>query len=158
MGSPAPPELGIFWFVQQPGTPPRLVGHGVAVADGERYGDYINHPGEHLRYWPHAKPYLPSVFHDHGHKDWPRGRVLYNTKTQAFEVYLNEQLRTLTFEAEIHAYFQLARGYDFLCVRSALIRGALQTSAGGPALRSAEGSERGFASCGRIAFAEPNRE
>jgi hypothetical protein len=100
-------RTGHFWFVQKPGAPPRLVGHGVALADGERYGDYINYPGEHLRYWPDAKPYLPAFFHDHGHKDWPRGRVLYNTKTQTFEVYLNEQLRTPTFEAEILAYFNL---------------------------------------------------
>lgn len=99
--------MGIFWFVQQPGAPPTLVGHGVAVADGELYGDDINYPGEHLRYWPHANPFLPSYFHDHGHKDWPRGRVLYNTKTQAFEIYLNEQLQTPTFEAEILAYFNL---------------------------------------------------
>jgi hypothetical protein len=102
-----PPKVGILWFVQQPGAPPKLVGHGVAVADGERNGDYLNYPEEHLRYWPDAKPDLPFFFHDHGPKDWPRGRVLYNTKTQAFEVYLNEQLLTPTFVPEILAYFSL---------------------------------------------------
>ena len=104
-GSPAVPEVGIFWFVQQPGTSPTLVGSGVAVADGELYGDYINYPGEHLRYWPDVNPLLSPFFHDRGLKDWPRGRVLYNTKSQGFEVYLNEQLQTPKFVAEILIYF-----------------------------------------------------
>jgi hypothetical protein len=49
----------------------------------------------------------------HGHKDWPRARVLYNTKTQASEVYLNEQLQTPTFEAEILAHFSLPETTTF---------------------------------------------
>jgi hypothetical protein len=100
-------KVGIFWFVQEPGASARFVGSGVAVSQGERYGEYINYPGEHSRYWPDVKPCLSSFFHDHGHKDWPRGRVLYNTKTQAFEVCLNEQLQTPKFLAEILAYFNL---------------------------------------------------
>ena len=100
-------EVGIFWFVQEPGASARFVGSGVAVSEGARYGEYINYPGEHSLYWPDIKPRLSFFFHDHGPKDWPRGRVLYNTKTQAFEVYLNEQLQTPKFVAEILACFNL---------------------------------------------------
>ena len=106
-GPPSVPEVGIFWFIQQPGSPPTLLGSGVAVKDGEPYGDYINYPGEHLRYWPDIKRHLSPFFHDCKCKDWPRGRVIYNTKTQRFDVYLNEQLQTPGFESEILAYFNL---------------------------------------------------
>lgn len=106
-GSPAVPEVGIFWFVQQPGTSPTLLGSGVAVEDGEPYREYMNYPGEHSRYWPDIKPHLSPFFHDCGPKDWPRGRVTYNTTSQRFDVYLNEQLLTPKFEAEILIYFNL---------------------------------------------------
>jgi hypothetical protein len=105
--SQAGPEIGIFWFIQEPGKVPTLLGTGVAVEDGEPYGDYINYPREHSQYWPEIKQRLPSFFHHCGAKDWPRGRVIYNAKTQHFDVYLNEQLQTPEFEAEILSYFNL---------------------------------------------------
>jgi hypothetical protein len=107
LGSAAIPEVGIFWFIQQPGTPPRLLRFGVSIENAERYGDYLNHPGEHSRYWPDIKRRLSTFFHDSEPKDWPRGRVIYNTRTQRFDVFLHEQLQTPEFEAEILAYFKL---------------------------------------------------
>jgi hypothetical protein len=105
--SSASPKVGIFWFIQQPGKAPTILGSGVAVRNGAQYREYINYPGDHLRYWLEAKPRLPPFFHDCGPKDWPRGRVIYNTKTQRFDVYLNEQLQTPKLEAEVLAYFGL---------------------------------------------------
>jgi hypothetical protein len=93
-----------FWFIQEPGAVPTLLGSG---GDGEPYGAYVNYPGEHSQYWLEIKPRLPPFFHDCGAKDWPRGRAMYNAKTQRFEVYLNEQLQTPEIEAEILAYFSL---------------------------------------------------
>ena len=91
--SPAGPEVGIFWFIQEPGKAPAILGSGVAVGNGEPYGEYINYPGDHSQYWLETKPRLPPFFHDCGAKDWPRGRVIYNTKTQRFDVYLNGNCR-----------------------------------------------------------------
>jgi len=104
----AGPQVGIFWFIQEPGKVPVLIGAGVAVGKGEPYGDYINYPGEHSRYWLEIKLSLPLAFHQCAPKDWPRGRVTYNRKTQRFEVYLNEQLQTPALEAEILTFFGLA--------------------------------------------------
>jgi hypothetical protein len=53
---------------------------------------------------------LAAFFHDHGPKDWPRGRVLYDTRTQKFSVYLNDQLQASAFEREILARFNLPPG------------------------------------------------
>lgn len=105
--SPAGPEVGIFWFIQEPGKAPAIRGSGAAVGNGEPYGEYINYPGDHSQYWLETKPRLPPFFHECGAKDWPRGRVIYNTKTQRFDVYLNGQLQTPKFEAEVLAYFDL---------------------------------------------------
>src|ERR1700735_667989 len=91
LGSASIPEVGIFWFIQQPGTPPRLLRFGVSIENAERYGDYLNHPGEHSRYWPDIKRRLSTFFHDSEPKDWPRGRVIYNTRTQRFAVFLHAQ-------------------------------------------------------------------
>jgi hypothetical protein len=99
-GSPAVPQVGIFWFIQGPGASPTLVGFGAPVREGVPYGDYINYPGEHSRSWSDVKQHLSLFFHDCEHKDWPRGRVMYN-------VYLHEQLQTPEIESEILAYFNL---------------------------------------------------
>lgn len=107
IGSQESPEVGIFWFIQQPGTSPTLLGSGVAVEDGEPYREYINYPGDHVEYWLEIKPSLAPFFRDCGPKDWPRGRIAFNTTSQRFDVYLNGQLQTLKFEAEIVAYFNL---------------------------------------------------
>jgi hypothetical protein len=93
LDSPAVPEVGIVWFIQQPGTSPTLLGSGVPIENGEPYGDYINYPSEHSRYWADIKLHLSPCFHDCECTDWPRGRVIYNTKTQRFDVCLNEQLQ-----------------------------------------------------------------
>lgn len=50
---------------------------------------------------------MPLFFHNHGHTDWPRGRVLYNTQNRVFEVNLNEQLRVEPFKTDIQAHFFL---------------------------------------------------
>jgi hypothetical protein len=107
IGSQDSPEVGIFWFIQQPGTSPALLGSGVPVEHGEPYREYINYPGDHARYWLEIKPSLAPFFSDGGPKDWPRGRIGYDTTSQRFDVYLNEQLQTPQFEAEIVAYFNL---------------------------------------------------
>ena len=105
--SPGVPQVGIFWFIQEPGLSAALLVDGVALVDGEPYGEYINYPAEHSSCWPDVKQHLSPFFHDCEWRDWPRGRVLYNTKAVRFEVCLNEQLQKPRFEAEILAFFNL---------------------------------------------------
>jgi hypothetical protein len=60
--SPAPPEVGIFWCIQQPGRRPTILGPGRSIEDGERYGDYINYPDEHSRCLPEVRERLSPFF------------------------------------------------------------------------------------------------
>jgi hypothetical protein len=103
------PQVGIFWFIQQPGGFPVILVSGVRLEEAERYGEYLNYPGDHSRLWPGIKQHLTSFFHDCDYRDWPRGRVIYNIRTRCFEIYLNDQLRTPEFEAEILANFNLPK-------------------------------------------------
>jgi hypothetical protein len=43
----------------------------------------------------------------YGPDDWPRGRVVFNTGTKKFEVYLDKQLRTPQFEKWVLVRFYL---------------------------------------------------
>jgi hypothetical protein len=59
---PGVPQIGISWFIQEPGLSPTLLADGVALMDGEPYGDYINdyinYPREHSCWWPDVKQHL----------------------------------------------------------------------------------------------------
>ena len=68
----AGPENGIFWFIQEPGKVPTLLGSGVAVGDGEPYGDYINYPREHSQYWPERGICLTQVAPICSMRGWQR--------------------------------------------------------------------------------------
>jgi len=63
------PEVGFFWFIQERGKAPTFLGTGVAVGDGEAYGEYINHPGDHAQFWLEISPRLLPIFHHCGPKD-----------------------------------------------------------------------------------------
>ena len=52
---------------------------------------------------------ISPLLRDSGPKDWPRGRVLFNTAMKHFEVDLNRQLLAPQFTAEILNYFRLPK-------------------------------------------------
>ncbi len=87
--------------------PATLLAEGVALKDGEPFGEYINYPGEHSRWWPDVKQRLSPFFRGCEWRDWPRGRVLYSMKMQRFEVCLNQQLQIPRLEAAILTFFKL---------------------------------------------------
>ncbi len=70
---------------------------------------YINGPDDHVSFWKTMNPVMSPLLRDSGPRDWPRGRVLFNTAMKHFEVDLNRQLVAPQFRAEILAYFRLPK-------------------------------------------------
>jgi len=103
------PEVGIFWFIQAPGGAPEIVGSSVAVQQGKAYGVYIDGPEDHVSFWETMNRVMSPLLRGSGPKDWPRGRVLFNTAMMHFEVDLNRQLLTPQFIEEILDYFRLPK-------------------------------------------------
>jgi hypothetical protein len=95
------PEVGIFWFIQEPAGAPEIVASSVAVPQGTAYGMYIDGPEDHVSFWKTMNRVMNPLLRGHGAKDWPRGRVLFNTAMKHFEVDLNRQLLAPQFREEI---------------------------------------------------------
>jgi len=101
------PEVGIFWFIQESGGAPKILAFSVALQQGKAYGMYIDSPEDHVSFFRTMKRIMGPVLHDSGPKDWPRGRVLFNTAMKHFEVDLNKQLLAPHFRAKILDHFRL---------------------------------------------------
>jgi hypothetical protein len=73
-----PPRVGVFWLVGG-----KLVIDSMPLSDGEPYGDHLTHPRSHIDVWDQWRlgGKVPS---ESEYEKFPRGRVMYNTKTQRF--------------------------------------------------------------------------
>jgi pimeloyl-ACP methyl ester carboxylesterase len=71
------PRLGIFWLVDG-----RLIVDSTPVSQGEGYGDFKTHANSHYSYW--SELYSTGAVPDSEYEEFPRGRVVYNTKNGDF--------------------------------------------------------------------------
>ena len=72
------PHVGIFWLVND-----KLLIDSTPLSEAETYGDHLTHPHSHLEVW--------TMFQRNGtvpreveYEEPPRGRVMYNMRTQQF--------------------------------------------------------------------------
>jgi hypothetical protein len=72
------PHVGIFWLVDG-----KLVIDSTSLAEAEPYGDNLTHPRGHLKVWEQWRM-GGKVPGESEYEEFPRGRVMYNTKTQRF--------------------------------------------------------------------------
>ncbi len=104
--------VGSFWFMQEPGEEPWIVDDRVFIPTGETDGQHILCHEDHVTCWrtiealKAAAPLL-HYLEGYGPDDWPRGRVVFNTMTKKFEVYLDKQLQTPQFEKQVLTRFHL---------------------------------------------------
>jgi hypothetical protein len=106
--------VGSFWFMQEPGEPPAIVADRVFVQTGKGDGRRIICHEDNVNCWRSIKERLArgqtlDYLHGFGPDDWPRGRVVFDTFTKRFEVYLDEQLQTPQFQKQILAHFHLTK-------------------------------------------------
>jgi hypothetical protein len=72
------PHVGIFWVVN--GKP--LI-DSTPLGEAEHYGDHLTHQPSHLEVWTLLQR-NGTVSREIEYEEPPRGRVVYNTKTQQF--------------------------------------------------------------------------
>jgi len=77
------PNVGIFWLFEG-----RLTLDVSPLSQAESYGDCLGHPTSHDEYWT-AQQCLGVVPRDMEYYECPRGRVVYNSKTKRFALYVD---------------------------------------------------------------------
>ena len=80
--------VGPFFYIDG-----KLVALKIDIDEGEKTGDFINHPKSHFDFFNEIKI---DPLDDYGH--YPRGRVVYNSKTRQFYVYVD---RTIIHKKEV---------------------------------------------------------
>jgi hypothetical protein len=72
------PHVGIFWLLNG-----KLLIDSVPLGEAEPYGDHLTHPRSHVDVWEQLR-LGGKVPGESEYEEFPRGRVMYNTKTQRF--------------------------------------------------------------------------
>ena len=95
--------IGIWWYDE---SKQAVISACESVDDGELDGDYIQyHKGNHMNLW---QSLAPDNMRDKGFKSMYRGRVIYNTRTQCYEITCSEDLmNNFEFRKAILEHFQL---------------------------------------------------
>lgn len=76
------PEVGPFFYINN-----QIKALTIDISKGEAIGDFINHPISHFEFF---NSFNSDQDLDYG--NFPRGRVIYNKRTQLFIVYLDASL------------------------------------------------------------------
>ena len=73
-------HVGIFWMVNG-----KSIVDSTPLSEAEPYGDFLTHPRGHAEVWEtyQQNGNVPS---DMEYEESPRGRAMYNTKTQRFRL------------------------------------------------------------------------
>jgi hypothetical protein len=72
------PHVGIFWLLND-----KLIIDSMPLGKAEPYGDHLTHPRSHIDVWGQWR-LGAKVPGESEYEEFPRGRVMYNTKTQRF--------------------------------------------------------------------------
>jgi hypothetical protein len=76
-----PSMVGIFWLLEE-----RLILDTSPLGEAEPYGDCFGHRTSHIDYWT-AQQGLGTVSREIEYEEPPRGRVVFNKRTQRFALY-----------------------------------------------------------------------
>ena len=73
--------VGIFWLLGD-----RLILDTSPLSEAEPYGDCLGHRTSHIDYWT-AQQRFGTVSREIEYEEPPRGRVVFNKRTQRFDLY-----------------------------------------------------------------------
>jgi len=72
------PHVGIFWLLNG-----KLIIDSMPLGKAEPYGDHLTYPRSHIDVWGQWR-LGDKVPGESEYEEFPRGRVMYNTKTRRF--------------------------------------------------------------------------
>ncbi len=106
------PQVGIFWMVATTKGAQLLVA-ACALSEAEAYGDCLTFGPGHYQVWDGWRrslkldPAARAIVRIHEYEDWPRGRIVFDRKNDAFILYCDRKLmRPRTIE-QIRQRFRL---------------------------------------------------
>lgn len=112
-------SVGIFWGIPGPHHSWTILIDATSLAEAEPYGDFLTHPGGHYEVWNRwqqrraAPSAVQSIFQEiagREYEDFPRGRIVYQIKTDRFILYADQRLQQKHTIANIADKFGLAPG------------------------------------------------
>ncbi|WP_262267313.1 MULTISPECIES: hypothetical protein [Microvirga] len=110
------PLVGIFWGVRWSGAIV-LIFDKTDLDAAEPYGEFLTHPKGHYEFWeelrkegvgPLKRRGWPAMLLSYEYEQWPRGRIVYNTKTNFFTLYADRKLQSGAIIQRIISEFGLA--------------------------------------------------
>lgn len=95
-------KVGIFWHYQN-----QIIGiaHEFNQSDQDSLG-LIDSPYTHVEFWESLKQNIPKLYLLE-YENIPRGRVIYNAKTQKAYVYMDARLLKTRIAKQVAAFFEL---------------------------------------------------
>lgn len=108
--------VGIVWDVRDGNGPPQLVIDGTSLVEAEPYGDFLTHARGHYEVWEGWRQLgpaglirrgLPPAIAWHEYEHFPRGRVVFNTRSRRFTLYADSKLQGRDARLEVLGMFGL---------------------------------------------------
>lgn len=108
--------VGIFWAIQRSFGVVQLVILTCSLKDAELYGDMLTSPHGHYDVWNewqskgHPDASLRAVIAASEYEEWPRGRIVFDTKSERFTLYADMQiLKRPPLLSDIRELFKLPK-------------------------------------------------
>lgn len=111
--------VGIFWGIPDTKRSWTFLADITPLAEAEPYGDFLTHPRGHYDVWNNwqglsaaqlTRQAIPQAVAYHEYEDFPRGRIVYQTKSGQFIAYADRRLQLPDLLTEIAKLFALAPG------------------------------------------------
>jgi hypothetical protein len=80
------PEVGIFWLIDN-----KLVADSIPWRQADIYGGFYSGKNDHVTFWATLQRLMPQ-WKGNEYTDFPRGRVLFDSKEEVFLVYSSREI------------------------------------------------------------------
>jgi hypothetical protein len=117
MDYPEGAYVGPYWFVQDSSGSIGLIAHRCALAEAEKYGDYLTCPHGHYDLWESwrtgaAPEGMTAIVRDAEYEEWPRGRVVFNFVQRRFTIHGDRQVFEHELQNRVMEYFGIPADAD----------------------------------------------